>query len=342
MTKPDANMTESSLVSVIVPVYNVEAYLRQCLDSIIDQTYTNLEVILVNDGSTDSSGRICQEYANKDNRILSCDKENGGASSARNHGIAKARGEYVYFADSDDYLELNAIQTLVSIGEKHHTDCIYFDAHNFAESSFPAVKTNSLRLHAAYPVLNGKALIPKLIKNKDYHAAPFQYFIRKHILDHIRFEEGIMFEDELFSFQILLKSQIVLCYPCVLYHRRVHEGSVMTSKERGIYRFHSISRILERLFDIYAQDSNSTVKMYLVRIAILWLTRYDELSQDEKIKIETEYRKLRILIKKEKYFGSVPLFARCLGYAPWFISTIPEKIGRHIRLWGACGQRSEF
>lgn len=103
------------LISVIVPVYNVENYLCKCVDSIINQTYNNLEIILVDDGSTDGSASICDEYVLKDSRVKVIHKENGGVSSARNIGIAEASGEYICFVDSDDWLELDYFE----IGRAH-------------------------------------------------------------------------------------------------------------------------------------------------------------------------------------------------------------------------------
>ena len=103
-------MTEK--ITVIVPVYNVENYLEKCLDSLINQTYKNIEIIVINDGSTDNQGEICQEYAQKDNRIVYIEKENGGLSDARNVGLDKMTGSYVTFIDSDDWIEQDYIETL--------------------------------------------------------------------------------------------------------------------------------------------------------------------------------------------------------------------------------------
>lgn len=105
-------MKKYPLISVIVPVYNVEQYLRQCLDSILNQTYPEIEVLLINDGSTDASDEICREYAERDNRIRYFVKENGGLSDARNYALDRAEGEYVTFVDSDDFLMEQALEKL--------------------------------------------------------------------------------------------------------------------------------------------------------------------------------------------------------------------------------------
>ena len=104
-----------SKISVIVPVYNVEKFIKRCLDSIINQTMRDLEIILVNDGSTDNSGKICDEYAQLDNRITVIHKENGGLSSARNTGLDVATGEWIAFVDSDDYIEKNMYEVLYEV-----------------------------------------------------------------------------------------------------------------------------------------------------------------------------------------------------------------------------------
>ena len=114
-------------ISIIVPIYQAEKHLEKCLDSILCQTYTNLEIILVNDGSTDESPFICEQYKNKDERINVIHKENGGASSARNLGINIASGDYICFIDSDDWIERNMIEQLVRDIESHDLDCIGFN-----------------------------------------------------------------------------------------------------------------------------------------------------------------------------------------------------------------------
>lgn len=121
-------MNEKEKISIIVPVYNVEKYLNECIDSIINQTYKNLEIILVDDGSTDSSYSICEDYKNKDDRIKVFHKENGGLSSARNFGIEKVSGDLLFFVDSDDYIDINTIGSLYDDLKKYDVDiacCTY-------------------------------------------------------------------------------------------------------------------------------------------------------------------------------------------------------------------------
>ena len=106
-------MENQALISVIIPVYNVEEYLHECVDSVINQTYKNLQIILVDDGSTDSSGKICDEYAENDKRITVVHQKNGGLSVARNTGLSNAHGDYVYFLDSDDYIKKMRLKTFL-------------------------------------------------------------------------------------------------------------------------------------------------------------------------------------------------------------------------------------
>ena len=108
-----------SLISIIIPVYNVEKYLRRCVDSVLGQTYDKLEIILVDDGSTDNSGRICDEYREKDQRIIVIHKENGGLSEARNFGIEKSSGEYISFVDSDDWIPEDSVAIMYYKMKEH-------------------------------------------------------------------------------------------------------------------------------------------------------------------------------------------------------------------------------
>ena len=116
-------------LSVIVPIYNVEKYLRQCLESIVNQTFRDLEIILVDDGSPDKCGEICDEYAKKDNRIIVIHKANGGLSAARNDALNIATGEWIAFVDSDDWLDIDIYEKAITAGDRYDVDILLFNSY---------------------------------------------------------------------------------------------------------------------------------------------------------------------------------------------------------------------
>ena len=122
-------------ISVIIPVYNVEYYLKRCLDSVLNQTYTNLEILLIDDGSSDTSGNICDEFAQQDNRITVFHTKNEGAACARNFGIKKASGKYLFFVDGDDFIEQDTIEKMVKLSNNGNIDIIYCDYFKYYDDS---------------------------------------------------------------------------------------------------------------------------------------------------------------------------------------------------------------
>ena len=146
----------SNKVSVVIPVYNVEKYLRECVDSVLIQSYTDLEIILVDDGATDSSGKICDEYVATDKRVKVIHKENGGLSSARNIGLDSSTGQYVYFLDSDDYIEPNTIKVLINTIRESEADFVFFDGHIFYEDSVDIRPTNNYIREKRYETCKGR------------------------------------------------------------------------------------------------------------------------------------------------------------------------------------------
>ena len=163
-------MGDNPLVSIIVPVYNVEEYLEECVNSIISQTYTNIEIILVDDGSTDNSGELCDKYSLRDNRIEVIHKVNGGISDARNVGAKSAKGKYIYFIDSDDYIVSEAIDELVSVALRDNSDIVFFDAKCFEEGekgfNIPQRYIRKNNILVIYPLNKIKVI---LIKKAFFH-----------------------------------------------------------------------------------------------------------------------------------------------------------------------------
>ena len=161
-----AKIKDKPLVSIVMPVFNAEAYLEESLHSVTGQTYKNLEIICVNDGSTDGSRDLLQKIGQKDSRIRILNQDNKGAGEARNHGMDEATGEYIYFFDADDLLRKKAIQTMVEAAGKHDADIVLFGYYKFTDSKKMRVdfspKTLKVRLN--------KAISPKDISDRLFQA----------------------------------------------------------------------------------------------------------------------------------------------------------------------------
>lgn len=291
-------------VSVIVPVYNTEQYLRECLDSLIRQTYSHLQIILVDDGSTDSSGTICEEYAKNDPRISVVHKENGGQSSARNVGIDLANGKYIYFLDSDDYLKENAIEELVNTAEQESADIVFFESETFVDfGDTPGQEafTNFFNYERkrTYDTKNSLEQFLALEENSEYFVCtPLHLYKTQYIKNNsIRFTEGIIHEDELFSAQIYLHNGLAAHSHQNLYMRRVRPGSTMTarSEEVSLYRYNSAVTIYYALHDsIKTGNCNKKVAvLFMARTIPMAIRFYNALPQESKNQQKKGFSALR-------------------------------------------------
>ena len=235
-------------VSIIVPIYNVEKYLAECLDSILGQTFRDMEIILVDDGASDASGQMADDYAARDKRVIVIHKENRGISSARNAGLKIARGEYVYFCDSDDYISSDAIETLYKTALVNNLDMLLFNGDSFLDkddignkelkSMFGRYKRYYDRKLSTGGVKEGTALFAEMNINHEYRPSVCLQFIKRAycLENHLCFYEGIVYEDNLYSFKALLLAQRVMFLHKKLFHRRVRASSTMTSRE-GLRNF---------------------------------------------------------------------------------------------------------
>ena len=219
-------MTEK--ITIIVPVYNVEHYLDKCLDSLINQTYKNLEIIVINDGSTDNSGIICQEYAQKDNRIVYIEKENGGQSEVRNMGLDRMTGSYVTFVDSDDWIELDYVEILykkiteyqadIAVGNYYsfnETEGMYY-FHIFGDSYHEKVYDNVSIFENLYESQEMKSFALISVWGKLYKAD---------LVKHLRFDIGKLGEDGYLNQKIYLLAEKTIYLNKGLYAYRQREGS---------------------------------------------------------------------------------------------------------------------
>ncbi len=329
-------MENQALISVIIPVYNVEDYLRECIDSVLCQTYGNFEIILVNDGSTDSSGKICDEYLEKDERITVIHQKNCGLSVARNTGFSEADGYYVYFLDSDDYIAENAFETLLEIAEKDNSDIVFFDAVSFADTDDFTVKQNYIHKNK-YKTDSGYKVFSALTKNKEYHSAVPLLFIKKDFLSDskIKFIPDILYEDMVFTYQIFCKAATVSQCSEALYHRRYRKDSIMTSS-KTIKHFTSCIDVCNINMNFTRETLGTNIPSefynYLSRCAFNVFNVYERLSKTDKKICKNELDDFKINVLQMNTYNDKALKMRCHGKAFWFIYKIFEKtVGRLMK-----------
>lgn len=321
-------MENQALISVIIPVYNVEKYLHECVDSVINQTYKNLEIILVDDGSTDSSGKICDEYVEKDERVTVIHKKNEGPSKTRNTGLEQAIGKYIYFLDSDDYIAEDAINNLVQTAESNQADLVFFDALSFSDDG--AEINQGYTVKGTYEAKNGYETLAELNKNKDYHCAIYLLLIKRQLLDENKIaflESAYCSEDMLFTYQVYCSAQKAVQCKKTLYHRRYRPNSIVTSK-KSVRHFRSCRDVYEevRKYSAYiGKTGDYMATEYTVRCAYNALNTYQKLSSENKSLCKNEYKKLKKDILSYKAFGNTALKMRCYGTAFWFVYKLFEK-----------------
>lgn len=232
------------VVSVIVPIYNVQHYLKPCIDSICEQTYTRLEIILVDDGSTDDCGRICDDYAEIDSRITVLHKENGGLSSARNAGLDMAKGEYISFVDADDTVHPSFIEILIGLCRDYQCTIAQCDYLTVAENSLrlPLNTLQSIKLY------NNKQALYELCctSNGTKYTVAWNKLYKKELFQNIRYPLGRIHEDEFTTYLLLWKSEKTAVINQYLYYYLQRSDSIMGSGF-SVKRLDGLEAFRERL-----------------------------------------------------------------------------------------------
>ena len=221
-------------VSVILPIYNVAPYLDETFGSIAQQTLKDIEIIAVNDGSTDHSEDIIKKWQQQDPRIISLFQENQGQSAARNLALWHAKGQYIYMMDSDDKLtDPEALKTCYDYAEQNKADFIFFDGESFSEEGVSRISRNTKRTHLVdeNKAYDGEYLLNLLLDTQTHNCVVWLLFIRKEFLERIglRFYEGIIHEDELFTTILTLNSDNIFCLKRDLVGHRIRQASTMTT-----------------------------------------------------------------------------------------------------------------
>lgn len=210
-----------SKISIIVPIYNVEKYLAECVDSILKQSYPDFELILVDDGSTDSSGSMCEEYSKKDSRIRVLHKENGGLSDARNYGLDSMEGEYVIFIDSDDVVAEDYVKTLNDMIEKNNADLSSVGSSQFYDGDELPVPTTE-EAH----VIDKKEALKSLLIKQHFGVSACAKMYKKELFDDIRFPKGYLYEDLYTTPYVVQKCAKIVYSDGYQYYYRIRRTSI--------------------------------------------------------------------------------------------------------------------
>lgn len=220
-------MEKKSLVSVIIPVYNVEKFIKQCLLSVMNQTYQNLEIVVVNDGSKDSSGNICYELAQKDNRVKVYDKKNGGVSSARNFGLKHVNGDYLMFLDGDDMLTSNAVEVLLETIQKYQADMCIGKSKTVSETS--NIKCELMPKNNNIKVFDAEGAIENALYEVDFSMSSNVKLYKRSALKNISFPVGKTFEDLSTIYKVFLNCTKIVYINFYVYYYFLRTGSIVSS-----------------------------------------------------------------------------------------------------------------
>lgn len=294
-------MGKETLLSVIIPVYNVEEYLVKCVDSILGQTYQNLEVILVNDGSTDTSGSICDAFVQKDSRVRVIHKENGGLSSARNAGLDAAKGEYISFIDSDDWIEPNAYAHLLGLMERCQVKLV-------CGGNMDVYGETGERKLGLTPekeeVITAEEMVGRMFLWQGCDSSVCDKIFHRSLLENFRFPEGKVSEDVAITYKIVLGAETVAMSNLPFYNYYHRTGSISRATEITDKFFH-FSQHTEQIY-AYIREHHPAIEpqaRYLrIRALSHILLNLEQAEDAVRNRFAEQYRHARRELKKHTGF----------------------------------------
>ena len=218
-------------LSIIVPIYNVEKYLSRCIESILNQTFREFELILINDGSTDNFKEICEKYKKIDSRIIVVNKKNGGVSSARNFGIDISRGEYIGFVDPDDFIDSNMYEILFNIINLYQSDiviCDYYKVSEYNIKKYEEIQLNNKGIIVEN--INNIDAIERILTVGEKFIFAWNKIYKRRLFENLRYNEGMIYEDEFLAHRILYRCNKVSIINSSLYYYVQRKGSIVNSR----------------------------------------------------------------------------------------------------------------
>ena len=282
-------------ISIIVPVYNVEKYLERCVESLINQTHKNVEIILVDDGSKDNSGKLCDELAQRDSRIVVYHKENGGLSDARNYGIHKSTSDYVGFVDSDDFVDEDMYEILLSNLLKYDSEISFCRLNDVYNDEITKDNTENKPY-----LMTSEQAIKMVLEAKVFSVTAVNKLYKKSLFAQIRFDKGKIAEDAFIMVDLLSRCEKIAATEAKKYYYMHRENSITTQKFTP--KFLNVIEAYEKNAKIVS-DKYPNLK-YQADTRICWAYFYvlDRLLKDEEYKDEKLETELIQYLKKHKKF----------------------------------------
>lgn len=314
---------ENPIISVIIPVYNVEKYLKRCLDSVLNQTYSSLEIILIDDGSKDNSGKICDEYAQRDHRIITIHKDNGGLSDARNVGIENMRGQYVTFIDSDDYVAADYVDYLYRLLIEYNVEismCHYKKVYSEKEPF--DIKSMSVEL------LDSKCAMEYYLYHKKFTASAYCKMYKRNLFDSIRYPVGKYYEDMAVICQLLDSANQVAIGNQQKYYYLQRESSIMR-ENFSVKKMHRIE-IAEKNRRFVLQKYPDLIKAANARCFLAAVQTYREipLKREYKGYVDLVWKEIKKYRKEVITDSNVKMFHRVIAMSTFLGKSCLHIIGK--------------
>ena len=292
-------------VSVVIPVYNVEDFLEECLDSIVNQTLDDIEIICVNDGSTDNSLNILNDYAKKDDRFTIVSQENGGHAVATNRGMELATGEYLFLMDSDDILKLNALEDTVRVAEAKNVDFVIFQAINYYMDTDEYKKRENYSMNRLNRFVGDRVFNWRDIEDYAFKitVTPWSKLYKREFVVNCgaKFPEGLIFDDNVFFWQVFFNAERITFHKDYLFIRRWYSES---STKAGDLRFLDSIKILDIMWDLFKEYGVfDTFKKNLFNQRVhVGYKRLSEIKEEYRDTFFKEFKKTMLDIKNDSSF----------------------------------------
>ena len=292
-------------VSVVIPVYNVEDYLGECLDSVINQTLTDIEVICINDGSTDKSLDILNDYASRDSRIIVIDQENGGHAVATNRGMSMAKGEYLYLMDSDDIVDVHALEETVKIADEKDVDFVIFQAINYYMDTDEYIEQENYSMNGLADFVGDSVFNWRDIKDYVFSitVTPWSKIYRRDFIEKndCKFPEGLVFDDNIFFWEVLFSAERITFYRKPLFKRRWHSASSTMSGNRNFFDSIEIFKLMWKTFQRFGTFDEFKDILYKKRVSTgYW--RLKNIKKEFKKEYFDKYKASLLEIKDEEFY----------------------------------------